>query len=192
MKLSRIRIQTSPSQWLITIKSRNWPLDFSWIEYAYLLGMKISCCHVRASRALLIGHAYILSGVVVHCLSIAQRAPVLEREPRFVPQVRPCDRTVFKSGLRWSTTWWKGAAFYHRRPVDRLVLAGGIDRFLIVMPDHAESSGFIIRNSLRANPDDRVVVDGVPFGGHTGPSIGFVIYGCLMAAWNVVVKFLRP
>jgi hypothetical protein len=28
-KLFRIRIQTSPSQWLITIKPRNWPLCFS-------------------------------------------------------------------------------------------------------------------------------------------------------------------
>jgi hypothetical protein len=28
-KLSWIRIQTSPSQWLITIKARNWPLGFS-------------------------------------------------------------------------------------------------------------------------------------------------------------------
>jgi hypothetical protein len=27
--LSRIRIRTSPSQWLITIKPRNWPLGFS-------------------------------------------------------------------------------------------------------------------------------------------------------------------
>jgi hypothetical protein len=29
MKLSRIQIQTSPSEWLITIKPRNWPLGFS-------------------------------------------------------------------------------------------------------------------------------------------------------------------
>jgi hypothetical protein len=29
MKLSQIWIQTSPSQWLITIKSSNWPLGFS-------------------------------------------------------------------------------------------------------------------------------------------------------------------
>jgi hypothetical protein len=29
MKLSRIQIQTSPSQWLITIKPMNWPLGFS-------------------------------------------------------------------------------------------------------------------------------------------------------------------
>jgi hypothetical protein len=28
-KMSRIRIQTSPSQWFITIKPRNWPLGFS-------------------------------------------------------------------------------------------------------------------------------------------------------------------
>jgi hypothetical protein len=29
IEMSRIRIQTSTSQWLITIKLRNWPLDFS-------------------------------------------------------------------------------------------------------------------------------------------------------------------
>jgi hypothetical protein len=29
MKLSRIQIQTSPNQWLITIKPRNWSLGFS-------------------------------------------------------------------------------------------------------------------------------------------------------------------
>jgi hypothetical protein len=29
MKLTWIRIQTSPSQWLITIKPMNWPLGFS-------------------------------------------------------------------------------------------------------------------------------------------------------------------
>jgi hypothetical protein len=29
IKLFRIQIQTSPSQWLITIKPRNWPLGFS-------------------------------------------------------------------------------------------------------------------------------------------------------------------
>jgi hypothetical protein len=29
MKLSQIQIQTSPSQWLITIKPKNWPLGFS-------------------------------------------------------------------------------------------------------------------------------------------------------------------
>jgi hypothetical protein len=43
------------------------------------------CYPVRASRALLFRPEYILSEVVVHWLSIAQRAPVLEREPRFVP-----------------------------------------------------------------------------------------------------------
>jgi hypothetical protein len=26
-----------------------------------------------------------------------------------------------------------------------------------------------------ANPDDRVVIDGVPIGGHAGPSIRFVV-----------------
>jgi hypothetical protein len=64
----------------------------------------MSCCLIQASRALLIGPEYILSEVVVRCLSIAQRAPVLEWEPRFVPQVRPCSRIMLKSRLRWSAT----------------------------------------------------------------------------------------
>jgi hypothetical protein len=51
------------------------------IEYAYLLWMKMSCFPVRTSCALLIGPRYVLSEVVVRCLSITQRAPVVEREP---------------------------------------------------------------------------------------------------------------
>jgi hypothetical protein len=43
--------------------------------------------------------------------------------------------------------------------IDCWVLAGEIVRFTIAMPDHADSSGFIVRISLRANPDDQVVVD---------------------------------
>jgi hypothetical protein len=35
---------------------------------------------------------------------------------------------------------------------------------------------------VRANPDDRVVVDEVPISGRVGPSIGYVIAGCLTAA----------
>jgi hypothetical protein len=38
-------------------------------------------CLVRASRALLIGPGYVLSEVMVRCLSIAQHAPVQELEP---------------------------------------------------------------------------------------------------------------
>jgi hypothetical protein len=64
----------------------------------------MSCCPIRASRAVLIGPEYILSEVVVHCLLITPRAPILEREPRFVLHVWPCGRTVLKSGLRWSAT----------------------------------------------------------------------------------------
>jgi hypothetical protein len=79
---------------------------------------------------------------------------------------------MLKSGQRWSAIGG----------IDRWVLTEGIDRFLIVAPDHADSSGFIVRISVRANPDDRVVVDGVPIGGHARPSIGFVIAGCLTAA----------
>jgi hypothetical protein len=43
-----------------------------------------------------------------------------------------------------------GAAFCHRRPVDHWVLTGGIDRFPIAIPNHADSSGFVVRISLRA------------------------------------------
>jgi hypothetical protein len=64
----------------------------------------MSCCPIQACRALLIGPEYILFEAVVRCLSIAQHAPVLEREPQFVPQVRPYGRTVLKSGMRWSAT----------------------------------------------------------------------------------------
>jgi hypothetical protein len=64
----------------------------------------MSYCPVWASRALLIRPEYILSEVAVWCLLITQRTPVLEREPRFVPQAQPCGRTVLMSGLRWSAT----------------------------------------------------------------------------------------
>jgi hypothetical protein len=64
----------------------------------------MSCCPVWASRAMLIGPAYVLSEVVMCCLSIAQRALVLEQEPRFASQVRPYDWTALKSGLKWSAT----------------------------------------------------------------------------------------
>jgi hypothetical protein len=50
------------------------------------------------------------------------------------------------------------------------------------MPDHADSSGFVVRISLRANPDDQVVIDGVLVVGRAGLSIGFVIVGCLTTA----------
>jgi hypothetical protein len=64
----------------------------------------MSCCHVRVSRALLNRLEYILSEVVVRYLSIAERAPVQEREARSIPQVRLYGRTVLKFGLRWSAT----------------------------------------------------------------------------------------
>jgi hypothetical protein len=122
---------------------------------------------------------------VTRCLLITQHTSVLEREPWFVPQVHPYGRTVLKSRLKWSMAWWKRAKFYHRRSVDHWILAGGIDHFLI-----AYSSGFIVRISVRANPDDRVVNDEVPISGPVGPSIGSVIAGCLTAVWNVVDEFL--
>jgi hypothetical protein len=62
--------------------------------------------------------------------------------------------------------------------------AGGIDRFLIAMPDHADFWDFVVQISLRANSYDRVVIDGVPIGGRAGPSIGFVVAGCLTTTWN--------
>jgi hypothetical protein len=62
----------------------------------------------------------------------------------------------------------KRAGFYRRRSVDRLILARRIDRFSI-----AYSSCFIVRISVRANPDDRLVVDEVPIGSRVGPSIRF-------------------
>jgi hypothetical protein len=111
--------------------------------------------------------------------------------PISVPQVWPCDRIVLKSGLKWSATWWRGVTFCRRGPVDRWVVAGGIDRFSIAMPNHANSSGFIVRISLRANSEGRVVVDGLTIDGHAGLSIGFVVTGCLTVAWNVVTEFLR-
>jgi hypothetical protein len=46
----------------------------------------MSYCPVQASRAMLIGFEYVLSEVVVRCLSIAQRTSILEQEPQFVPQ----------------------------------------------------------------------------------------------------------
>jgi hypothetical protein len=61
------------------------------------------------------------------------------------------------------------------------VLARGIYHFTIAMPYHANSSGFIVRISLRANPDDWVVIDGVSINGHARPSIGFVVADCLIA-----------
>jgi hypothetical protein len=132
----------------------------------------MSCCPVRACRALLIEHKYVLFEATVCCLSIAQCALILKREPRFVLYARPCGRTVLKFRLRWSATGG----------IDRWVLAGGIDLFPIVAPDHADSLGFVVRISLRANPDDRVVIDGVPIGGRARPLIGFIVAGCLTVA----------
>jgi hypothetical protein len=57
-----------------------------------------------------------------------------------------------------------------------------MDRFLIATPDHADFLSFVIRISPRANPDDRVVVDGVLIIGHAGLSIEFVVAGCMTIA----------
>jgi hypothetical protein len=61
--------------------------------------------------------------------------------------------------------------------VDRWVLAEGVDRFLIAVFDHADSSSFVVRISPRANSKDQVVGDGVPIGGHARRSIRFVVAG---------------
>jgi hypothetical protein len=98
---------------------------------------------------------------------------------------------MLKSRLRWSAIWLREAAFCHRGLIVRWALAGGIDRFLIATLDHADSLGFVVRISLRANPEDRVVVDGVSISGRVGPSIGSVVAGCLTTAWNVIAEFLR-
>jgi hypothetical protein len=41
----------------------------------------------------------------------------------------------------------------------------------LIISQIAYSSGFIVWISVRANPDDRVVVDKVPIDGRVGPSI---------------------
>jgi hypothetical protein len=48
---------------------------------AFLMWTKMSCCSIQISRALLIGHIYVASEVVVRYLSIAQRTSGWEREP---------------------------------------------------------------------------------------------------------------
>jgi hypothetical protein len=44
---------------------------------------------------------------------------------------------------------------------------------------------------VRVNPDDRVVIDEVPIGGHVRPSIRSVVASCQTTVWNVVAEFLR-
>jgi hypothetical protein len=41
----------------------------------------------------------------------------------------------------------------------------------LIISQIAYSSGFIVWISVRANPDDRVVIDKVPIDGRVGPSI---------------------
>jgi hypothetical protein len=126
-------------------------LEF-WIEYAYLSGTKMSCCSVQASCVMLIG---------------------LAMPYRSVPRVRPCGWIVLKSELRWSTTWWRGAAFWRRRLIDRWVLVGGIDHFPIATPNHIDSLGFVVWISSRINLGGWVLI-----AGHTGLLIRSVIAAC--------------
>jgi hypothetical protein len=53
MKLSRVQIQTSPSQWLITIKPRNWPLGFSCRHSSSNVIGRLGCLLEFASPSLL-------------------------------------------------------------------------------------------------------------------------------------------
>jgi hypothetical protein len=62
--------------------------------------------------------------------------------------------------------------------IDRWILAGGIDRFPIDTPDHADSLGFIVWISPRASSEDWVVIDGVPISSRARLSIRFVVVGC--------------
>jgi hypothetical protein len=135
-------------------------LEF-WIEYAYLSQAKMSWCSIQACCALLIVPECVHTKVAVRCLLIAHHTPILDREFRSVPQVRPCGRTMLKSKLRWSAIWWRGATFWRRRLVDRWVHARGIDHFPIVMPDHVDSSGFVVRIPPRINPGDQVLIAGL-------------------------------
>jgi hypothetical protein len=60
--------------------------------------------------------------------------------------------------------------------------SGGIDHFPIATPDHANSSGFVVWISSRANLEDWVVIDGVPIDSRARLSIGFVVADCLTVA----------
>jgi hypothetical protein len=64
---------------LVVIVACNETLVFL-IEYAYLSRMKMSCCPNQAGCALLIRLQQVPTEVIVRCLSIVQRAPILERE----------------------------------------------------------------------------------------------------------------
>jgi hypothetical protein len=54
-----------------------------------------------------------------------------------------------------------GVEAEYRSVTRSLSALGGIDRFLIATLDHVDSLGFVVRISLRANPEDRVVIDEV-------------------------------
>jgi hypothetical protein len=59
---------------------------------------------------------------------------------------------------------------------------------MVVVPDHVDSSVFLVQISPMANPEDRVVIDGVSIGGrfliagHVGLLIRSVVAGCLTTA----------
>jgi hypothetical protein len=64
--------------------------------------------------------------------------------------------------------------------VDLLIArSGGIDCFPIATPDQANSLGFVVWISSRANLEDWIAVDGVLIDSSARLSIGFVVAGCL-------------
>jgi hypothetical protein len=160
----------------------------------------MSCCPVWAGCAFLIGLEHVPVEVVVCFLWIAYRTPILDRESRFVPLVQP----LAEPGMPRTSLWGQ---MLHRlnddvRPncaeirvevachstkrnhierhqsADCRVLAGGVGRFTFVVPDHVDSSDFLVRISPRANPKDRVVIDGVLIDGRVGLSIRSVVASC--------------
>jgi hypothetical protein len=153
---ARTRIPWSWSALVVVLPTCYKTLEF-WIEYTYHSGMKMSCFSVRA-RCTMLTRQWICSF---------------------------WGRIVLKFRLRWSVTWWRGAVFWCHRPVDRWVLTGGIDRFLIATPDHVDFSSFVIQISPRINLGFRVLI-----AGRAGLSIRSVVVGCLTVAWNMIAEFL--
>jgi hypothetical protein len=95
-------------------------------------------------------------------------------------------------GLCWSLGW-SGVRLDEEEPdfivVDLLIVEYLLDELIASRLLILQAS--LCRISVRTNPDDQVVVNEVPIGGHVGPSIGSVVAGCLTTAWNVVAEFLR-
>jgi hypothetical protein len=159
----------------------------------------MSCCPVRAGCALLIRLEHVLIELVVRCLSIAQCTPILDWESRSVPLVRPLaepdmpmtslrGQTLHRldDGVRSDHAEIRVEVVFHstkrshierRQFADHRVFARGVGRFTVVVPNHVDSSSFLARISLGANPEDWVVIDRVPIGGCAKMSIESVVVG---------------